>query len=335
MEYILNETPIRTSNNFKINNIKLELNISETNFNKYKIKGTTYTEIISENYNSKIGLESKKYNDITIDVNDILDDTIYINYDFSEKNNFLASKLNINLRDNSKSNIIIKYKSESSSVNNSSVVINAGKNSICNISILNLLSDDSKSFIAIENLQDDNSNININFIDIGGDIRVSNYYSRLNGHDSLNNFNNIYVGNTNDRIDMNYYVANINKNTNGNMQIYGVLNDNAHKTFKGTIDFIEGCVNSIGCENEDVILLSDKCKSKSLPMLLCHEENVSGAHGVSTGTIDEDKLFYIMSKGISYEEAKKLIIYASFNKILNILDDKLKNEITNKINNKI
>ena len=71
-------------------------------------------------------------------------------------------------------------------------------------------------------------------------------------------------------------------------------------------------------------------------MLLCHEENVEGAHGVASGKIDEKKLFYIMSKGISKKEAEKLIIKANFNKILNnIEDEKLKNEIIELIENKI
>ena len=64
------------------------------------------------------------------------------------------------------------------------------------------------------------------------------------------------------------------------------------------------------------MILSDEAKSKSLPMLLCKEEDVEGEHGVSSGKIDESKLFYIMTKGISYEDAKRLIVKANFNNII-------------------
>ena len=71
-------------------------------------------------------------------------------------------------------------------------------------------------------------------------------------------------------------------------------------------------------------------------MLLCHEEDVMGAHGMSSGKIDSQKLFYLMSKGISEEEAKKLIIKANFKIVLdNILDENIKTEIEEIIDERI
>ena len=62
--------------------------------------------------------------------------------------------------------------------------------------------------------------------------------------------------------------------------------------------------------------------------MLCHEENVSGAHGVSSGKIDKNKLFYLMSRGLSEGEAKRLVINANFAQVLkNINDENIKTEI--------
>ena len=46
------------------------------------------------------------------------------------------------------------------------------------------------------------------------------------------------------------------------------------------------------------MLLSDKAKSKALPMLLCTEEDVEGNHSTATGKLDEKELFYINDKRI-------------------------------------
>ena len=71
-------------------------------------------------------------------------------------------------------------------------------------------------------------------------------------------------------------------------------------------------------------------------MLLCHEEDVQGAHGVSTGKIDESKLFYLMSKGISEKAAKKLIINANFNDIINeISNEEIKQLVIEEIDKKL
>ena len=131
------------------------------------------------------------------------------------------------------------------------------------------------------------------------------------------------------------YLINLNKPsiTNSELVIEGLLNDKSKKSFKGTLDFKEGSSNSVGHENENCILLSDEAKSKSLPMMLCHEESVDGAHGVSTGKIDEDRLFYLMSRGLSKEESIKLILNANINKILSNLDnEELEEELLNYIN---
>ena len=151
-----------------------------------------------------------------------------------------------------------------------------------------------------------------------------------------NYLNNIYLGNNDNLIDMNYYLNNNGINSSNIMRVEGVLDGSAKKVFRGTIDFIEGCTNSIGDENENCILLSNKCISRSLPQMLCHEESVVGSHGVSSGRIDEDKLFYIMTHGYSKRAAEKLIVMAKFNEIIkNISDSKVIDEVQNIIEEKL
>jgi hypothetical protein len=51
------------------------------------------------------------------------------------------------------------------------------------------------------------------------------------------------------------------------------------------------------------------------------EEEVNGTHAESTGKISEDKLFYLMSRGMSESDAKKLIIKSNFTNIINEIND--------------
>ena len=62
--------------------------------------------------------------------------------------------------------------------------------------------------------------------------------------------------------------------------------------------------------------------------MLSHEDDVDGHHAVSVGKMDEDKLFYLMSRGLDLAEAQRLVVEASFNPVLDRLpDDALKEEI--------
>ena len=135
---------------------------------------------------------------------------------------------------------------------------------------------------------------------------------------------------------MNYNYINTNTNSITNIDTVGVLKDKATKNFRGTIDFISGSSKSTGKESENCILLSDEAISRSVPLLLCGEEDVIGAHAVSTGKIDDNKIFYLESRGLSKEDAKKLLILSSFNKIIERINNKeLEEEIISYIENKV
>ncbi|MBR1377458.1 MAG: SufD family Fe-S cluster assembly protein [Bacilli bacterium] len=330
-KYILNETPVRTSNNYKINDITLELDIPTINsFDNYKVEGIEYKEYDTNSFTSKIGLSFTKSHNLDIDVLESKD--IFISY---KTKDILVSTININLNKESISNIIIKLESYTNAFNSIKLVINGFISSKSKIILLNMIDNSSKSFIAIEKNLDDSSNVDINFIDLGGSIRVSNYYASVSNL-ARSSFNNIYIGNDEDRIDMNYYVKNQGIKSESYIDVRGALNGKSYKTFKGTVDFIEGSKKSIGKEKENTILLSNNAISRSLPMLLCHEEDVIGSHGVSSGKIDSEKLFYIMSRGITESEAKKLIIKSSFDEIINrITNEEIKEEVTNIIDSKI
>ena len=345
-ELILNRTPVRTSNNYEINDIKLNLsfdklrefrNISVKTDEKEKLDVLIDKKNI-EHFETKIGVYFDKKYKIRIVVNENvkLNKPVYIEYKF-ESEETLIDELEFVFKENSEATFILKYSGNSSeSIHHLKQINKVSKNSNAKIILANLIDKKSESFIAIENDLDDMAKLEYYYIDLGGKYKISNYYTNLHGSNAENIFKNIYFGKDNDIIDMNYFVEIYGQNAVCDIVVQGALVENSKKNFKGTIDFKEGAKCSIGQENENCLLLSNKAISKSLPMLLCHEENVQGAHGVSSGKIDEDKLFYIMSKGISKKEAEKLIVMANFNKILqNIDDEQLKNEIIEMIENNI
>ena len=341
MEYKINKTPLMTTNNFGINDIKLDLNIPRDlkNFN-YKVNNYDKSKInislnLGKELESRIGLNIDVYYDLNIKVADNYRTNMPLIIEYNLDSD-LISRININIGSNSNINIIIKLLNNNYTFNYLKQVTNLGENSKANISLINLFDNRVTNLVAIESNLKENSILDYNYIDLGSNIKVSNYYAKLDGNNCVNNLNNIYFGNDSNILDMNYYIGCSGLNTKANIESEGVLKDNAKKNYKGTIDFISGCKGSSGDELENCILLSDTAKSKSLPMLLCGEEDVSGSHGVSTGKISKEKLFYIESKGLSEIEATKLIINGNFNKILkNIKNDDIINEINRFIEKRI
>ena len=348
----INETPVRTSRNFNINNVKLEdIQIPE---NLKEFKGTT---IVQNNSNIKLSSNIEKY-DITYGLGDFFTNqvlekankNINIEIDGSDEKNInidnILSSDNLNLIDNvkilanenSKATIVIKYKSDKNIefFHNGIIKIIAKNNSNINVIIVNLLSETSNNFLSIDAELEESSKIKATIIDFGGKNSITNYYSNLIGDLSDNKLESIYLGKDNQLVDINYIAELRGKKSNIDINVQGALKDQAKKHFKGTIDFKKGCKKATGNENEECMLLSNKAKSIALPMLLCSEEDVEGNHSSSAGKVGEKELFYIMSRGFNFKEAMKLMVRAKFNKILeNIKDENLRQEILSEINSKL
>ena len=349
---VINETPVRTSKNFNINDIKVNDIDLPSHFSKFenisiinndtKVKiddltsqisldyglGNRLTELVKNNSNSKINLiiDSKTNKDI------------FINYAFDKKCSVLLENIEITANEGTKETIIVKYSSDNdvSAFHNGVIRVNAKQNSVLNIIIVNLLNEASNNFLAIQNNFGAGAKVNYTIVDFGGKSSITNYYSNMIGDLAKNTVNTIYLGRGSQVFDLNYIAELSGKENNVKIEVQGALADNAKKHFKGTIDFKKGAKKSVGDENEACMLLSNTAKGISLPMLLCSEEDVEGNHSSSAGKIDEKELFYIMTRGFSLKEAMKLMVKARFNKILEtISNEDLKNEIISEIDRRL
>ena len=346
-ELKVNETPVRTSRNFNINNAKLkDINIPETieNFENVNIIGKVAYNVSSNNITYGLGNELIKQvqenanQNLKVVVEENINQNVKIDFNFDKQNLNLVDNIEIIANENTNSTIVIKYKSEKDiqAYHNGIIRILAKKNSKLNIVVINLMNTVSNNFISFENLFEENAKVNYTIVDFGGKNSITNYYSNLVGDNSENIINGIYLGKEDQFFDLNYIAELRGKKSNIDIEIQGALKDTAKKHFKGTIDFKKGCKKATGNENEFCTLLSDKAKSIALPMLLCSEEEVEGNHSSAAGKVGEKELFYIMSRGFNIKEAMKLIVRAKFNKILeNIENEDLKEEILNEIDTRL
>ncbi len=344
MNVKLNETPVRTSRNFKINNIKLDVKIPENSKEFKNITITKNKSKISENINlkplkfgnGKILEENAKNNPNNKIKIETEKEDIKIDYIFDNKNLELINQIEI--IGNKDANIIIEYKSETDKkcFHNGIIKTIAKENCKLNIVIINLLNNKSLNFEAIENELYDNSKVKYTIIDLGSQTSVSNYYSNILGENAVNDLKTIYLGKENEIKDLNYIAELRGEKSNIDIDVQGVLDGNCKKNFKGTIDFKKGCKKATGNENEFCLLLSEKASSIALPMLLCSEDDVEGNHSTASGKVDNKSLFYIMSRGLSYKEAVKLIVKSNFNKIIErIKNEEVKQNVLNEVDKKL
>ena len=347
MEMKINDTPVRTSRNFRINNLKLENIQIPSNLDTFKnVEIITQKAEISNNvrkYKLEYGngeiLEENAQNE----ANSVLNiktsrkgEKVTIIYTFTDEETILVNNIEINTYKDADITIVYKSKTDKPCFHNSVIRLNTSPEDKVNVNIVNMLNNNSMHFESMESSLEDNTNLKYTIIDLGGKVSATNYFADIIGKEAKNDFKTIYLGIENQIKDINYIAHLKGEKTEGYIDAQGVLNDEAKKNFKGTLDFKRGCKGAKGDENEFCMLLSPKAKSIALPMLLCTEDDVEGNHSTASGRVDEKSLFYIMSRGLNEKEAIKLIVRARFNKILErIKDEELLKDIVHEIDNRL
>ena len=91
--------------------------------------------------------------------------------------------------------------------------------------------------------------------------------------------------------------------------------------FRGTIDFKTGSSNSVGNEKETVLMLGDDVINKTVPLILCAEENVVGNHGATIGELDDETLFYLKAAASPRAQAENILARASIERFARTVDD--------------
>lgn len=342
----INDTPIRTSRNFRINNITIdapEIPKEIKEFKNVEIKSlSTICDKNVENIQLIYGIGEEQEKEINSKSNQIArfdiekEDNIKIIYTLDDNNRYLIN--NLEFKVNKNANIIVEYRSNTDleCYHNGKIRVVAEENAQANVTIINFLNKESTNFDSIENEIKDNATLNYTVVDIGGKYSITNYYSNIIGKEAKNDIKTIYLGTDNQIKDINYIAELRGQKTNMKMDLQGALKDNSKKNFKGTIDFKKGSKKAKGHENEACMMLSEKAKSLALPMLLCTEEDVEGEHSTSSGKADEKELFYIMSRGLSRNEAIKLMVKAKFYDIIErIQDENLKTEVIEEIDRRL
>ena len=191
-----------------------------------------------------------------------------------------------------------------------------------------LLNDRCVHFGDIGALAAENGKIDILQTELGGKTAYAGCKVRLEGKGAGLNLGALYFGDGSRTVDINYIAEHVGPKTNSEIQVCGALLDESQKTFRGTIDFKRGSQKAVGHEGENNLLFSPKVRSRTAPLILCAEEDVEGQHAASTGKVDENKMFYLMSRGLSELDAKKLMIEAQFAPMAaKIPDPKLRDEI--------
>lgn len=157
---------------------------------------------------------------------------------------------------------------------------------------------------------DEGARVNVRHVVLGGELTVTGLAADVRGDAARLDIDTRYLASGSEQRDFNYVVRQRGRKTVSNMNANGVLTGTSKKVLRGTIDLVHGCKGSEGSEQETVLLASEGVDNKTVPTILCDEDDVAGNHGATIGHVRPEQLFYLESRGVSAEAAEALFIRA-------------------------
>ena len=157
---------------------------------------------------------------------------------------------------------------------------------------------------------DDDARVTVRHVVLGGSFTATGLAADLRGDRSRINIDTSYLGAGADERDFNYIVRHRGKKTECNLDANGVLTGTSKKILRGTIDLMHGAKGAQGNERETVLLANKGVDNKTVPMILCDEDDVAGNHGATIGHVRPEQLFYMGCRGLSEKQAEELFISA-------------------------
>ena len=147
---------------------------------------------------------------------------------------------------------------------------------------------------------------------LGGSTIGLGLTANLVGAQARLDLNNRYHATHEETLDINHLVRMRGTSTRALLTESGVLNEAAKKTLRATIDLVRGAKDAQGNEIETVMILGDDVVNKTMPAILCDEDDVAGNHGATIGSVSPEQLDYLAARGLSHQAAEQLFIRALF-----------------------
>lgn len=155
-----------------------------------------------------------------------------------------------------------------------------------------------------------NSRVTTNSITLHGGTVRNNTYVKLEDEGCENNTYGLFFADREQHVDNYVSVDHIKPHCVSNQLFKGILDDKAVGAFNGHIMVRPDAQKTNAFQSNNNILLSDDAKMHSKPQLEIYADDVRCSHGATSGQLDENALLYMRSRGIPFEEARLLILYA-------------------------
>ncbi len=156
-------------------------------------------------------------------------------------------------------------------------------------------------------------------VSMGASVCRVDLNARLLGPGANSDMLGLYFGDDSQHFDHNTSQDHLAPNTASDLLYKGALDDQSRSVFRGIIRVHPGAQKTDAYQTNRNLLLSDRARADSLPNLEIQADDVKCSHGATVGQLDEESRFYLMSRGLSREQAERLVVMGFLGEVLSRL----------------
>jgi len=290
-----------------------------------------------EEKNILIALNKKNKNSslsLNISKNTKLDTPLYVVY--IAKNRSFVHQTEITVEAGAEADIIEKFVANTKVNINIVSKLNILANAKVNAAVINALGGGSTVYYHRTTQVGDHASIHANNFIINDSNLVVEDFTHLSGKGSEGNVATVALANQAQQQNITIRVENYAPHAIGNIVNYGIVKDNAHLAFNGVGKIHKGMNGGDNQQESRLLNLSKTAEAIANPFLLIDEGDITAGHAASIGQIDEEQVYYLMSRGLSKAEAAKLIVSGFLTPFVNRLNNEfLKEELLKNIEEKL
>ena len=165
---------------------------------------------------------------------------------------------------------------------------------------------------------------------------ISENVTHLVGDGSYGDTKMVTVGRGKQKQNFTTKIIHWGKHSEGHILKHGVMKDEASSIFNGIGKIEHGATKSNAVQESRVLMLNEKARGDANPILLIDEDDVTAGHAASVGRVDPLQLYYLMSRGISKQNAERLVIHGFLAPVVNVLPiEGVKKQLTEVIERKV
>ena len=184
---------------------------------------------------------------------------------------------------------------------------------------------------SFNNIEQDKNSISETFIlSAGSNFFKNEINCNLNGKYSSAFVNGIFSLNNNKHHEIRTIINHLTESTKSYQLIKSVLEDSAKAAYQGKIFVNSEAQKTDGYQLSKAILLNKDSEFNAKPELEIYADDVKCSHGSASGNLNEDSIFYLMSRGLNYQQSRELLINGFLLDVVEkITDSEIKNLIKN------